>query len=73
MPLFEKAYSKFIGNYDRIEWGLGYESLRQLSNMPVYYINHRKMASKDAQMFSIFQKLHDGNHPMVTACCDVKG
>lgn len=23
MPLFEKAYSKFIGNYDRIEWGLG--------------------------------------------------
>lgn len=41
--------------------------------MPVYYINHRKMANKDAQMFKTFELLHKGNHPMVTACCDISG
>lgn len=28
MPLLEKAYAKFQGNYDRMEWGSGFESLR---------------------------------------------
>ena len=37
MPLLEKAYAKLNGNYDRIEWGSGYESLRQLSARPVFF------------------------------------
>lgn len=43
MPLLEKAYAKLNGNYDRIEWGSGFESLRQLTNKPVYYFNHKKL------------------------------
>lgn len=37
MPLLEKAYAKLNGNYDRIEWGSGYESLRQLSGRPTFF------------------------------------
>lgn len=35
MPLLEKAYAKFQGNYDRMEWGSGFESLRQFNNVPL--------------------------------------
>jgi len=43
MPLLEKAYAKFQGNYDRLEWGSGFESLRQFNNAPVFRFSHGKM------------------------------
>jgi hypothetical protein len=45
MPLLEKAYSKFNGNYDRIEWGSGFESLRQLTAMPTFYYKHADLGA----------------------------
>jgi len=38
MPLFEKAFAKLNGNYDRTVGGSGYESLRMLSGKPVFMI-----------------------------------
>jgi len=46
MPLLEKAYAKFNGNYDRLAWGSGFESLRQLSNKPVFLFQHKNYAGK---------------------------
>ena len=37
MPLFEKAYAKLNGNYNRLQWGTGAESLRMLTNKPVFF------------------------------------
>lgn len=53
VPLFEKAYAKFMGNYDRIHGGWGFEALRQLTNMPVYELGHIKALS-DAKSFQKF-------------------
>lgn len=71
MPLFEKAYSKFNGNYDRIEWGSGFESLRQLSGKPTYYIQHKEAKELENDEFALFHKFSKENYPMVISCCDV--
>jgi hypothetical protein len=71
MPLFEKAYSKLNGNYDRIEWGSGYESLRQLSARPVFFYQHEKIKGKEGDEFTFFHKMSKENHPMVVSCCSV--
>lgn len=54
MPLLEKAYSKLNGNFDRIEWGSGYESLRQLSARPVFFFLHKKINGFENKEFALF-------------------
>lgn len=54
MPLFEKAYSKLNGDYARIEWGSGFESLRMLSNKPVFYYKHSDVTNEQ----EMFDKVH---------------
>lgn len=73
MPLFEKAYSKFNGNYDRIEWGSGFESLRQFSGKPTYFIEHKNVAKLESNEFMLFHKFSKENYPMVISCCEVVG
>lgn len=69
MPLFEKAYSKLNGEYSRIEWGSGFESLRQLTNRPVFYYKHSDI-SNEQEMFNKVHSMALANYPMVIACCD---
>lgn len=38
----EKAFAKLNQNYDRIQGGSGYESLRMLTNMPVFRYEHSR-------------------------------
>ena len=71
MPLFEKAYAKLNGNYDRIEWGSGYESLRQLTARPVFFYEHEKIKDHEGDEFTLFKRLSRENHPMVISCCNV--
>jgi len=70
--LFEKAYAKLNGNYDRIEWGFGTESLRQLSGMPVFFFDHEKIKANEGDEFALFHRLSKENHPMVITCCAVE-
>lgn len=69
MPLLEKAYAKFNGNYDRIAWGSGFESLRQLTNKPIFMYNHDKYFHKTDEIFHILKQLASEDHPMVVSCC----
>lgn len=71
MPLFEKAYAKFVGNYDRLEWGWSYESLRQLTEKPVFFYEHKKIKKHEGDEYALFQRLARENHPMVISCCQV--
>jgi len=71
MPLLEKAYSKLNGNFDRIEWGSGYESLRQLSARPVFFFQHKKINGFENKEFALFQRMAREDYPMVISCCDV--
>lgn len=67
-PLFEKAYAKLNGAYSRLEWGSSYESLRQMTNKPVLYFDHKKITDEEA----FFNKIHRwarADYPMVVACC----
>lgn len=74
IPLLEKAYAKLNGNLDRIEWGNGYESLRQLSNKPAYHFTHKKLKKEtNGHMYALFHKLAQADYPMVTSCCGTKG
>lgn len=69
MPLLEKAYAKFNGNYDRIGWGSGYESLRQITNKPVFLLQHNKFAGNYNGIYDLLSKLAKEDHPMVVSCC----
>ena len=71
MPLFEKAYSKLNGNYDRIEYGYGYESLRILSAKPVFFYEHENIKANEGDEFRLFHKFSQENYPMVIDCCVV--
>jgi len=73
MPLLEKAYAKFHGNYDRIGWGSGFESLRQLTHKPVFYYQHDKFAGKYNEIFDLLYSLSREDAPMVVACCYATG
>jgi len=73
MPLLEKAYAKLNGNYDRTEWGSGYESLRQLSARPVFFFQHEKIKASEGDEFALFHRMSKENHPMVISCCNVPG
>lgn len=46
MPLLEKAYAKFNGNYERLEWGSAYEALIHLSGKPQYGWRHSELLKK---------------------------
>lgn len=72
MPLLEKAYAKFHGNYDRIGWGSGFESLRQLSNKPVFLYQHKNYAGKYGEIYSLLSDLAKEDFPMVVSCCTTK-
>ena len=72
MPLFEKAFSKYMGDYDRIQGGTGYESLRTLSNKPIFYWNHESL--KDPRgLFTTLHKLAKNKHHIVVGCCRTSG
>ena len=43
VPLLEKAYAKFNGDYSRLEYGWFYEGFRQLTAKPVFYFDHKKV------------------------------
>lgn len=73
MPLFEKAFSKLNGNYDRIIGGSGHESLRMLSGKPTYFIKHAEVAKFEKDEFKLFHKFSKENYPMVLSCCDTAG
>jgi len=73
MPLLEKAFAKLNGNYDRTEGGSGFEVLRQLTNKPVFYMMHNKIAERhisEDQMFNFFHKMHQEDYPMTVGCCN---
>lgn len=67
--MLEKAFTKLNGNYDRIVGGSGAESLRLLTNKPVFYFNHPDIVNKQAQYFKLFHKMARENYPMVVGCC----
>lgn len=71
MPLLEKSFAKLFGSYERIESGTGYESLRMLTNKPVFMFHHKKVVGKMDEMFKMLHKLSRENHPMAVSCCDV--
>jgi hypothetical protein len=73
MPLLEKAYSKLNGNYERIEGGSGFESLRMLTNKPTFFFQHTKIVDKEEEYFNLFHKMARDNYPMVVGCCDTNG
>lgn len=66
----EKAFAKFNVNYDNIQGGTGYESLRWLTNKPVFRFDH---ASEREDMEAAWNKFHElagRNYPSTTACCN---
>ena len=40
VPLMEKAYSKMMQNYERINGGNPEHALRHLSGLPIYHIDY---------------------------------
>lgn len=76
MPLLEKAFSKFIGNYERIIGGTGYESLRHLTGKPVFIYKHPDLLKKhpnsvESTLFNLYGKLAREGYPLVTSCCGI--
>lgn len=67
VPVLEKAFSKLMGNYDRIAGGFGMEGLHHLTGKPTFMMKtgmSNKAGLKPAQQF--FAK---NNYPMTSGCC----
>lgn len=69
LPLMEKAFAKFNQNYDRIQGGSGHESLRQLTNKPVFRYDHSKLNGDMEEAWKVFHDLAGKNYPAVAGCC----
>lgn len=71
MPLLEKAYAKFEATYDRIQGGLGHQSLRTLTGMPSYRVNFQQQNSQE--LWNFIKVLTDKGYPITTGCCQHRG
>jgi hypothetical protein len=71
VPLIEKAFSKHMQNYDRIQGGSGMESLRILLNKPTFRLVHpdRSDTTKVDEMWKVIHHLHTQDYPATLGCC----
>lgn len=71
VPLMEKAFSKFNQNYDRIQGGSGFESLRTLLNKPTYRLVHPdwRDEAQSNDFWKTLHSLHSRDYPSTIGCC----
>ena len=68
MPLFEKAYAKFLQNYDRLGWGRGSEALRTMTAKPTLSLSHKGVSS--AELWKRHSLWAKKDFPQVVSCCN---
>lgn len=71
--LMEKAYAKLDQKYFRLHGGMPFEALRNLTNMPTFWVYFASHQKTEAVWWTQLSDLAKRNYPMTSPCCNTNG